>query len=126
MNKLAAVSVPQVDSLVISILPPKRICLQGTITLQEPSRILGGFLKSVHDAAIADGIEVLELDATALKFVNSSAIRLFLDWASWIKASKEPTYRLRIMTTRKYTWQKTSFVAITALAAGHVETAPVD
>jgi len=89
--------------------------------MQEPSRALGGFLRAVHEAAVADAVNVFELDVTDLKFVNSSAIRLFLDWASWLKAMSPATYRLQILTCRKFTWQKTSFVAITALAGGHIE-----
>jgi len=121
MSKLATLEAPQVDSLVLNIVPPNRIRLQGTITMQEPSRVIGGFLRTVHDAAVADALDVFELDVTELKFVNSSAIRLFLDWAGWLKAMSGRTYRLRILTSRKFTWQKTSFVAITALADGHVE-----
>jgi hypothetical protein len=89
--------------------------------MQEPSRVLGGFLRTVHEAAVADKVSVFELDVTELRFVNSSAIRLFLDWAGWLKAMSPATYRLQILTCRKYTWQKTSFVAITALAGGHIE-----
>ncbi len=126
MSQWDTLSPPKVDSLVIDVLPPRGVRFAGTITLQEPSRILGGFLKAVHEAAIADHLSSVELDVTALKFVNSSAIRLFLDWVGWLKADRAPAYELIIRTTRKFTWQKTSFVAITALAPECVKLVPSD
>lgn len=126
MSKLDAISVPVVDSLVVEIHAPKCLKLVGRITTQDPTKALGGFLRSVHDAIIADKLSTFELDVTELKFVNSSSIRLFLDWASWVKSAESNGYKLRILTTRKFTWQKTSFVAITSLAAGSVEIASAD
>ena len=121
MSRLETISIPVVESLSVAIQLPNRLKIGGRITHQEPGQLLGGFLKAVHDAVVGERLAVFELDVTELKFVNSSSIRLFLDWASWVKALAPHGYKLRILTTRKFTWQKTSFVAITALAAGCVE-----
>jgi hypothetical protein len=126
MSKLLSIAVPVVDSLQLQIQPPQRLKLVGRITTQEPGKLLGGFLRAIHDAVVAENLTQFELDITELKFVNSSSIRLFLDWASWVKSAMPNGYKLRILTTRKFTWQKTSFVAIVALAAGSVELQSVD
>jgi len=126
MSRFEALSVPNVDSLRIELHPPQRLKLDGRITSQEPGKVLGGFFRQVHDAAIEAKLTAFELDVTELKFVNSSSIRLFLDWAGWVKANMPNGYKLRILTTRKFTWQKTSFVAITSLAAGAVEVQVAD
>ncbi len=123
MSNFATLSAPVLDTATLQIEAPNRVRIGGTITMQEPSRVIGTFLRSIHDAAIVDGLQVVELDVTQLKFVNSSSIRLFLDWASWLKNATGSHYKLRIVTTRKFTWQRTSFVAITSLAAGHVDVA---
>ena len=121
MSSLQSISIPTVDSLTLDIQLPNRLKMGGRITHQEPGKVLGGFLKAVHDAAVHERLSTFELDVTELKFVNSSSIRLFLDWAGLVKAQAPNGYKLCILTTRKFTWQKTSFVAITALAAGCVE-----
>lgn len=126
MSRLVSIMAPTVDALAISIQPPNRLKLEGRITHQEPGKLLGGFLRSIHDAAINDKLATFEVDITMLKFVNSSSIRLFLDWAGWVKALAPEGYKLHILTTRKFTWQKTSFVAITALASGCVEIRATD
>lgn len=123
MSKFAAISAPALDTATLKVEAPNRVRIGGTITMQEPSRVIGTFFRSVHDAAMADALQTVELDVTELKFVNSSSIRLFLDWAGWLKNAPGTHYKLRILTTRKFTWQRTSFVAITSLAAGHVDVA---
>ena len=55
----------------------------------------------------------IELDVTGLRFVNSSAIRLFVDWAVWVHA--DGAYKLRCRIDRRQTWQKTSFSALLAM-----------
>jgi hypothetical protein len=126
MSKLQSVNVPKVDSLMVSISLPNRIALEGTITGPDPTKQLGGIFKSIHEAALADGLSDVLLDITALKFVNSSAIRLFLDWASWVKSVPVGGYELQILTTKRFTWQKTSFGAIASLTRGAVRIRTVD
>jgi hypothetical protein len=121
MSNLESLSVPAVEALQLTICSANRLKLDGQITLRDPVLSLGEFFRSVHLAAVADKLPVLELDLTGLKFVNSSSIRLFLDWASWIQSMPSGAYQLHILTSRQFTWQRTSFVAITALAKGCVE-----
>ena len=52
---------------------------------------------------------------SGLTFVNSSAIRLFVDWATWVRNERGQRYTLRFITSRSVTWQKTSFAALMSL-----------
>jgi hypothetical protein len=92
------------------------LVLRGKITSRDPGSELGPFFRKVHEAAKQDRISELKIDVTELAFVNSSSIRLFVDWATWLKQEIHPTYILRFITDRTITWQRTSFVALTALA----------
>ena len=58
--------------------------------------------------------------------MNSSAIRLFVDWASWVRNETGHHYTLRFRTSNKITWQKTSFTALTALMKDVLKVEPID
>jgi hypothetical protein len=115
MISLASIKTPVLDTMTTEIVPPNRIVLKGTITLAEPSKALAGFFRSVHNAAVEMKLDELKLDVSGLTFVNSSTIRLFIDWATWLKAERGHQYRFRLLANRNVTWQKTSFKAISSL-----------
>jgi hypothetical protein len=114
MSQLAKVAPPRLDTLRVQVSPPATLIFSGTITSKDPSNEVGPFLRAVHQAALSDKVSELRVDVSALSFVNSSAIRLFVDWTSWLKTDK--AYKLRFATSRHVTWQKTSFMALKSLA----------
>lgn len=116
MTHLKAVKIPQLPSPVIAVTAPDAISIAGTIASKDPNLDVGECLHAFHRAAVADGLNELKVDVTGLTFVNSSAIRLFVDWATWVKSTPAPCYRLRFITSRRATWQKTSFPALLSLA----------
>ena len=116
MSQVEKLVPPEHESLKIEVGGSDTVVLAGKITTRDPGAELGPFFRAVHDAAKADGLEELKVDVTKLSFVNSSSIRLFVDWATWLKNENQPTYVLRFLTDRTVTWQRTSFVALTALA----------
>ena len=99
---------------------PEGVVLSGSITSKEPDRSLGIFFRRVHDAALKDGLKELSVDVRGLSFVNSSAIRLFIDWAIWVSQAGAGAYRLRFLRNPSVTWQRVSFPAIAQLASAHV------
>jgi hypothetical protein len=114
MSQLAKVAPPRLDTLRVQVSPPATLIFSGTITSKDPSGDVGPFLRAIHAAALSDKVSELRVDVSALSFVNSSAIRLFVDWTSWLKTDK--AYKLRFATNRHVTWQKTSFMALKSLA----------
>jgi hypothetical protein len=114
MSQLAKVAPPRLDTLRVQVSPPATLIFSGTITSKDPSSEVGPFLRAVHQAALSDKVSELRVDVSALSFVNSSAIRLFVDWTSWLKTDR--AYKLRFATNRHVTWQKTSFMALKSLA----------
>ena len=116
MSQLDKVQSPRLESLRVRVAPPATVVFSGTITSKDPAAEVGPFLRAVHEAALADKLDELKVDVSALSFVNASAIRLFVDWAGWINASRTGRYRLRFATNRHLTWQKTSLMALKSLA----------
>jgi hypothetical protein len=116
MSQFTAVQVPKAETVVISVTGPNQVKLSGTITQKDPAHDLAGLFKALHTAAMADKLAEVRADVSGLTFVNSSAIRLFVDWATWVKNERGHRYTLRFVTSRNVTWQKTSFMALMSLA----------
>lgn len=121
MSSIETLPVPEMENVEISVPGPDLVKLAGTIASKDPDEQLAPFFRRIHELVCAGGGKTLKVDVSGLTFVNSSAIRLFVDWATWIK--KEPpgrSYELRFLTDRSITWQRTSFTALQSLAKGVV------
>ncbi|HKQ70241.1 MAG TPA: hypothetical protein VJT73_12920 [Polyangiaceae bacterium] len=115
MNDRKPIPIPKLDTVTIELLPIDTLKLKGTITKQGPAQDLAGFFGAIHRDGIERKLAAVRVDVSELTFVDSSAIRLFVDWATWLKKEKGPRYTLHFLTSRHVTWQKTSFLALTAL-----------
>jgi len=115
VSALSDVALPTLAGLEVVVSPPERIVLKGSISIRDPAAGLASFTRAIHESAVRDGLEELTVDLSQLGFVNSSGIRLFVDWATWLKSSKAPPYRLRFVTDRAITWQRTSFKVLTTM-----------
>ncbi|NUP11328.1 MAG: hypothetical protein HOW73_35225 [Polyangiaceae bacterium] len=102
------------------------IVMRGRMTSRNPDASIQPFLKKVHEALCADKIDRVEVDVTDLGFVNSSAIRLFVDWAMWVKGEGDaPHYKLVFRTKEGIAWQRLTLTALTGIAPTCVEVQPV-
>ena len=118
MSHLSQIEIPTLASFALSITPPNAVTMSGTIAIPDPGLVLGGTIRALHEAALSDHLQELSVDVRGLTFVNSSAIRLFVDWATWVKNESTHRYKLRFLTSRHITWQKTSFTALKSLMDG--------
>lgn len=117
MTALDRIEVPQLQSVEIRVVPPAEVVMRGTIAIPDPGPSLGGFFRAMHEAAVADALAELIVDVRQLTFVNSSAIRLFVDWATWVRSMTDAErYVIRFRTDRRITWQRTSFTVLQSLA----------
>jgi hypothetical protein len=126
MSHIEAVAPPKLETLSVQFVSPATLVLKGTITCKDPSAELGPFMRSIHEAVVADRLAELRVDVSGLSFVSSSAIRLFIDWTGWIEASPTNRYKLRFATSRRVTWQRTSFLALQSLAENSLSVEQVD
>ena len=78
----------------------------------------GKQLDDLHVQIAATKAPAFTVDVRALSFVNSSAIRVFVNWIS--RAEKAP-YKLVFLTDRTVTWHRLSFSVLKSLAPATVE-----
>jgi hypothetical protein len=117
MSKLAQVKVPSIANVILAVDPSGRLSLSGTIATRDPAESIVPLFRNLHNAVIEDGLRDFKIDLAELTFVNSSAIRLFVDWITWIK--NEPAarqYKAVFITNPQITWQKTSLGVLKSLA----------
>lgn len=100
--------------------PPATLRIRGQIAIQEPTKVFQPYLQSVHQAAVDSKVAEFEVDVRMLSFVNSSSIRLFIDWATWVSEGGRP-YLLVFRTDGRSTWQRSAFGAIRALSGDAVK-----
>ncbi|HVY30227.1 MAG TPA: hypothetical protein VHB79_26905 [Polyangiaceae bacterium] len=115
MTQISQIEPPQLTSFQLNVTAPNLIAMAGTIAISDPGLVLGGCFRQIHEAALADGVRELVVDVRQLTFVNSSAIRLFVDWSSWVAILGARGYLLRFRTDRRITWQRTSFAVLQSL-----------
>jgi hypothetical protein len=110
------VPVPAAEGLRVRHVAPNMVELRGAIALRDPKTELGAWFSALHAAALEDGLAELSIDVRELGFVNSSALRVFVDWATLVRGEPEARrYRLRFVSDPRITWQKTALGALTAL-----------
>jgi hypothetical protein len=119
MLKTAQLTLPNLASVSVSY-TDTGLALSGTITSKEPDKQLGVFFRAVHEQMLAEKQPELAIDVRLLTFVNSSAIRLFIDWAIWVSQPPGPSYKLRFIRSPLITWQRISFPPLAQLAAKHL------
>ena len=120
MKKLESLKPPAVPAVELRLGPGPRLTLSGTISTREPDKSLGLFFKEIHDAVLADVVTEFTIDVCALSFVNSSGIRLFIDWASRVAKQSGHRYRLRFVRNNAVTWQRVSFAVIRNIAGDEI------
>jgi len=124
MSKLQEIPIPEISGVALSIGPENRLKLAGTIATRDPAEGLAPFFRKVHQAVMEDAFRTFSLDLSELTFVNSSAIRLFIDWVTWVK-NENPGQRYKVVITMnpQITWQKTSLGVLKSVAPDVVELA---
>ena len=97
--------------------------------MARPAMVLEPIFRSVHDAAVTDGLGQVTVDVTTLSFMSSSAIRILIAWLGWIDSLAEARrYRLSFKIQPQFNWQRTTFDVLETLGQGKVSVlvAPAD
>jgi hypothetical protein len=91
----------------------------GIASMRSPMEVLGPYLKKVHQAASqSEEIEELTLDIRELRFMNSSCIRVLIDWIEWIRSEPEARqYVLHFRSSPRVPWQRTTLTALQVMSA---------
>jgi len=127
MTSISSIAIPKIDGLSMAIETDGHLVIRGMIATREPNQSIGVFFQALHSTILTSHLSTFSVDVSELTFVNSSAIRLFIDWAMWInQLPVADRYRLTFVTSRHITWQTTNFSALRSLVGNVVFIEPKD
>ncbi len=92
--------------------------LRGSLRTSRAQAEFERHLTQVHEHIVQKKYAAFEVDVRSLSFVNSSAIRLFVNW---IALAERARYKLVFQTDRNVTWHRLSFSVLKGLAPSTVE-----
>jgi hypothetical protein len=107
-----------VEMLIIERTSPTELTLAGTLTTPTAQAEFRRLLQNLHTDIVAARTPVFGVNVEALSFVNSSAIRAFVDW---ISSAAQAGYTLAFKTCSSVTWHRLSFSVLKSLAPATVE-----
>ena|SRR5687768_13409 len=107
-----------IESLRIALVSATELQIEGTLNTNTAQTEAAQHLGALHDHIVAEKLSSFTVDLRKLTFVNSSAIRLFVDW---IARASTGRYKLVFLTDRSITWHRLSFSVLKSLAPASVE-----
>jgi hypothetical protein len=107
-----------IESLRLEFLGRTSIRLTGSLRTQSAQDELNRRLETLHHRITNAKLESFTVDVRGLNFVNSSAIRVFINW---ISRAETAAYKLVFLTDRDTTWHRLSFSVLQSLAPNSVQ-----
>ena len=107
-----------VESLEVELKAPTELRLSGTLSTPTAQAEFRRLLQDLHAQIVSSRTPSFAVDVQALSFVNSSAIRAFVDW---ISRAAHAGYTLAFKTSASVTWHRLSFSVLKSLAPATVE-----
>ena len=107
-----------VESLEVELRTPTELRLAGTLSTPTAQAEFRRLLQDLHAQIVSAKTPAFAVDVQALRFVNSTAIRAFVDW---ISRAAHAGYTLAFKTSASVTWHRLSFSVLKSLAPSTVE-----
>lgn len=107
-----------VESLEVDYGEADRLVLKGVLSTPTAQSEFKRLLQELHTEIVSARAQVFNVDVRGLTFVNSSAIRAFVDW---ISRAAHAGYKLSFTTSAAITWHRLSFSVLKTLAPESVE-----
>lgn len=107
-----------IENLELQLLPGNELKLAGTLTSDSAQSALRERLAGLHAEIERKALDAFTVDLRRLEFVNSSSIRLFVDWISRAESAR---YKLVFEIDPAITWHRLSFSVLQTLAPDWVE-----
>ena len=105
-----------IGSVEAELITPHVLTLKGMLKDEVTQRLLGQHLRDLHAHLVATKTPTFIVDVRGLNFVNSSALRLFVDLAR-----RADAYKLVFRIDTTITWHRLSFTVLQSLAPHRVE-----
>lgn len=90
------------------------LAMSGSVDTRDPDRLFDPYWRAMDDALRREGVRRVELDISALDFMNSSGILTLVRWVTI--AAANPAYQIVIRYDHDVTWQQTSLPVLARLA----------
>jgi hypothetical protein len=107
-----------IESLELVLTSAAELQMVGTLQSATAQDQASRHLVALHNHILTQQLRSFTVDIRKLKFANSSAIRLFVDWISRAATAR---YKLVFLTDRTITWHRLSFSVLKSLAPTSVE-----
>jgi hypothetical protein len=107
-----------IGDLCLQLLQDNELRLAGKLDDDASQAALRRRLEELHGNIRARNVASFTVDLRSLNFVNSSAIRLFVDW---IARAEADDYTLVFVIDRSITWHRLSFSVLKSLAPSRVQ-----
>ena len=107
-----------VETLTVELSTPTELTLSGTLSTPTAQNEFRRLLQDLHAQIVANRTASFAVNVEALSFVNSSAIRAFVDW---ISRAAHAGYTLAFKTSPSITWHRLSFSVLKSLAPSTVQ-----
>jgi len=107
-----------IESVELLFVNHRELRLSGALATITAQSAVERLLKDVHSHILTSKLRSFVVDVRLLKFVNSSALRLFINWISRAEAAG---YTLVFVTDPGLTWHRLNFAVLKALSPQSVE-----
>jgi hypothetical protein len=107
-----------IESLELELADATRLELRGTLSTPTAQAEVKKQLQDLHAQLVSLRVPEFQVDVRELTFVNSTAIRGFVDW---ISRAAHAGYRLIFTTNPRVTWHRLSFSVLKSLAPETVQ-----
>lgn len=107
-----------VESVEVAFEGPRRLRFSGALSTSTAQAEIERVLARVHSHILTANLASFTVDVRRLNFVNSSALRVFINW---ISRAERARYRLVFVTDPAITWHRLNFSVLKSLAPQSVE-----
>ena len=90
------------------------LAMSGSVETRDPGGVLDPYWHTLDDTLRREGVPHVELDISALDFMNSSGILTLVRWV--MKVAAQPAYQILIRYDDEVAWQQTSLPVLVRLA----------
>lgn len=107
-----------IESMEVAFESLHRMRLSGALTTSSAQSEIERLLGTVHSHILTENLSSFTVDVRLLNFVNSSALRVFINW---ISRAERARYKLVFLTDPAVTWHRLNFAVLKSLSPQWVE-----
>jgi hypothetical protein len=97
------------------------VAMSGTVEMRDPGAALNPYWDEVDDLAVRLGVARVEVDMSAVSYMNSSGLTTLVRWITKVRDRAGGNgYRMTFLFDEGVTWQRTNVPVLAKLAPDSV------